>query len=1125
MQVARTHGVHIGNSTFWLVSAFFLLSGLSSLIYQIIWTRLLVFVFGSTTFATSTVLAVFMGGLALGSFLAGKKADKLNKPFFVYGVLEGVIGLWALATPFFFAAALPIYKSLFLALHEQQLLFAVVRFLVASVILIPPTACMGATLPLLSRFVSTSLSTVGDRIGTLYSLNTLGAVFGAFLAGFVLLPEFGLSITTLIAASINILLAVSVCFTSKKLEIVSAQNAPIADLEESPRLLGSESGDPADPDTAHKLSGQTKVTMLCFAISGALAMIYEVAWTRCLLMVIGSTTYAFSVMLCTFLIGIFLGSYFCAKFVDRLRDPILFFAIAEMGICLVALVSMVCFSCLPYWNLLFALSFAKDQWMTMFFRFLSSAMILVPITLFLGAIFPIVVKICTNDIKRIGNSIGNLYAVNTVGAIFGAFLAGFIVIPGLGSEQALLVTSVANLLLGLVLLLSFGKLRNSIKIFMSIGVVAVLFWTSTKPQIWDRTTLSYAQAQRRHIVSNPSVADLRSVEDWRKTLESQLETLFYKDGICSTVAVSQAHTPPVRVLFTNGHADASDRYDMENQAMLASFPLLLRPDSKDVCVVGWGSGVTVGYALSFPVQKAVCVELEPAVLETSKLFHHVNMKPEDDPRTVEEPSDGRNFLLCTPDKYDVVISEPSNPWQAGVCNLFTKEYFQICKDSLKPNGVFTMWTQISELPTDGLMHILSALKQVFPYVFVLDTGSGDVCAIASNEALSIKPEIVNKALAIPRVKKSLGNFGIKTFEDFVGRFNMCPPGIAKAVEQYPANVDDKNFLEYQIAKSYENKSYRAENTAWMSRNQGPIWDFISWNSDKPEAKALEYAKVGERLLLRDPVKAVSWANASLKLKPNGAAFSVIAQAQMITNNLKKASKVLSDGLSVCKNDAHLLGLRGSLALKLSDYANARLDLKKASELDPENSLFKFWLAQAYSPLDLGQQVVFTPPSDPDPAEVIKSCASVDDSFESQQPAVLFLLGKAYLDLGKYQEAITILSKATKIIPNAYLPWRLLGQAYAEQRDWARSNYCYDKSQVLVFDQLPKILLVAEQMKNAGNENGSLQNYQLALEMSSSNRVAYDRIVAMSKTNQKAQEVLGRWKNELRASGDNGAQNK
>ncbi|MBX9686522.1 MAG: fused MFS/spermidine synthase, partial [Candidatus Obscuribacterales bacterium] len=657
-------------SRFLIVALLFLLSGLSSLIYQVIWTRLLVFVFGSTTFATSTVLAVFMGGLALGSFVAGRYADNSKRPFLYYGILEAIIGIWALITPFLFSSAIPLYKFFFEPLHLQVIAFGLLRFSVAACILLLPTACMGATLPLLSCFVTKSLDEVGDRIGSLYAINTLGAVIGSVSAGFFLLPAFGLSVTTYLAAATNILLGLAVFLLSKSSWFSSPQTKTAVESLISPDLESI-------PEKKHlgSLPLSVKACMFTFAASGAIAMIYEVAWTRSLLMIIGSTTYAFTVMLSTFLIGIFLGSIIASRFVDRLKMPIVWFALLQICVCLAGFISIVLFGLLPYMNMVAGLYYGKSPEISMLCRFLGSGLVLVPISLCLGMIFPLAVKICARDFEKLGASIGTLYSMNTVGAIIGAFIAGFLVIPFLGSEKTLVFCSIANLILGVSLLCMFAPVRKSIKILSTFALLAVSFWSSQAPEFWDYDSLVSAQSKRR-IISRQNLEKIPSLEEWHQMNEYSGKLLFYKEGKTANVAIRYFNSPPSHALITNGHIDASDRNDMENQAVLAVFPLLLSKAPKDVCLVGWGSGVTAGYALRFPLKELVCSEIEPVVVETSPFFHSVNYKPESDGRTIVEPSDGRNYLLGTARKFDALLSEPSNPWQAGVCNLFTSEYFR-----------------------------------------------------------------------------------------------------------------------------------------------------------------------------------------------------------------------------------------------------------------------------------------------------------------------------------------------------------------------------------------------------------------------------------------------------------------
>lgn len=1098
----------------WIVSLLFLLSGLSSLIYQVIWTRMLVFVFGSTTFATSTVLSVFMGGLALGSYLASRYADKSKNPFLAYGILEGIIGFWALLAPLLFSLAVPIYQMFFDSLHLQVIPFGLLRFCVAALILGPPTACMGATLPLLSRFVTDSLDSVGDRVGRLYAINTLGAVLGSLAGGFLLLPELGLTKTIIIAASINILLAIAVYGLAKKWSTLREKTSAVPDEEQSSTIL-------PETDSEKKVSKATLAVMIAFAISGALAMVYEVAWTRTLLLVIGSTTYAFTIMLSTFLVGIFLGSYFCARVADRLKNPFLWFALSEILLCLAGFVSLALFNYLPYVNLVVAHDYGSYPGINMLFRFLGAASVLVPITICLGAIFPLVVKVCARDLSKIGSSVGKLYSINTIGAIIGAFLAGFFIIPALGTEQTLVVTSAANLVLGVVLLLCFAEMRSSIKGFSALATIVIVIWAMQGPKFWDYELVVAAQPERRQFILGTDIP-MPSFREWQEKVHSGHETLFCKEGLCACVTIHKSKTePPVITLRTSGHVDASDAVDMENQAIIAIYPLMLKPKAEDICVVGWGSGVTAGYAMRFPIGKMVCAEIEPVVVETSKFFHHVNFKPEFDKRSVLEPADGRNYLLGTSQKFDAIISEPSNPWQAGVCNLFTREYFKICREKLKDNGIFTLWCQIQELTPKNIAQVFASLREEFPCIFLMRSGNGNVATLAykdPNQKLSYKQ--IKETLELAEVRKSIDRFEIRTPEDFFARVVSCPSGVDKAIEGSYLNTDDTNYLEYDIAKSYETQLHFKENCRWLLKNSGPIWDYIDWGPISTDEKALVYARVAKSCLELETGRAFLWANESLRLKSNPDAFYVIAQAQILQRQFEEAGKTLAEAKKRFASDGRFLGLEGSIALKFGDYANARSLLSKSLSLDPKNNLFRYALAVTYSPLDVSELLgLYMAPSDPAPAKVVELLAGQlenDPQFNQSKPGAVAVLADAYNRLGKYNEAISVLDKALRKAPDKQLYWRLIAESYAGLKDWRRSAFCWNKAYEVVSQQVPFVLQRTRKLIAEKKDLEALRQIQALLEIAPANPELNQIFLEYARKNQAAAELYSRWLADTRS---------
>ncbi|MBX9570190.1 MAG: fused MFS/spermidine synthase [Candidatus Obscuribacterales bacterium] len=1013
----------MATKSFVVVSLLFFVSGISSLVYQVIWTRSLVLVFGSTQFATATVLAVFMAGLGFGALVSGKLSNKVGaKALLWYGLLEGFIGVWALLAPSMFSLAVPIYQSGFQAFHLNPLLFGVLRFLVASIILLPPTTCMGATLPLLSSFVANQIESVGNRIGTLYAVNTFGAVCGALLGGFVFLPSLGLSASTVIAAVLNIVLFILAFLLFNK------------SVSKTPGELVSAS------QKSEVNSKEVMAVLACFFVSGALSMFYEIGWTRILLLLIGSTTYAFTVMLSTFLLGIFLGSYVCAKFVDKLRNPIGVFALGQIYLCFAVLLSLTVYNFLPYLNLLVVSAIGSNETLSMLLRFCAASAVLLPITLCLGALFPLGVKICSRNIDEVGDSVGQLYSINTFGAIIGAFVAGFLAIPLVGCENTLVYAAIANLVLGLLLLFSFGAMRTSIKAVAATGLILLIAWASNKASLINEDILVFAQYEKREILGG--AADVPSWPQWLARLNRNIS--FFKDGICANVAVSQMHNPPVTLLFTNGHCDASDRADMENQVNLALLPMLLNSSSKHVCVIGWGSGVTAAYSLRFPVQSVVCAEIEPAVLEATKFFHHVNFSAETDQRCRVEPSDGRNYLLCSSKLFDVIISEPSNPWQAGVCNLFTKEYFQITKEHLTKNGRFAMWCQLNEVSPKNLREVIAALHDVYPTVYLFDSGQGDMCAVASAEPFKINLELLKKTFADNSNSELFKKFGTGNFAQFISRLTVGPDGVHGATVNTVENTDDLNHLEFDVAKSYESKSFHKDDELWLQSISGDLASCLDFGNLSNEKKSELMAEIGLETLRRNGPRGLYWLNKSYQTSPNVQALSALIELSILRGSWTKVDELFREADKQFPDDPKFLNLKAMQSLVHGDFEAARKNLESAIKRDPVNPLYKYRLAQTFSSLycaSPGQS--FWEPSDPNPSIVVNLLKEIlqDKVFVKKHPESLLFAADASIQLNHPDEALSLLQNQRNLLGNSEKYWRLMGRAFACKKDWARFKFC------------------------------------------------------------------------------------
>lgn len=625
--------------------------------------------------------------------------------------------------------------------------------------------------------------------------------------------------------------------------------------------------------------------------------------------------------------------------------------------------------------------------------------------------------------------------------------------------------------------------RYSVLVFRALIVVSVfllIWWVAQIPEVWQKDTIVYAQAERRRLMAQPAGAQFPTYEQWRDNLVTMNKTLFYKDGICANVAVSTGGNPPVRCLFTNGHPDASDGGDLENQILLAGLPLLLKPNAKNVCVVGFGSGVTAGYALRFPIIKLVCAEIEPSVLQTSPLFAHVNFAPETDPRTQLVPADGRNYLLCTDEKFDVIISEPSNPWQAGVCNLFTREYFQICKERLSPDGAFCFWSQVTEMPTKNLKEILAALTSVFPSVFIFDSGQGDICAVAMNNESRISMATIEQSLANPYLAQFLGRAHIGSPEDLISRLYMCPAGVINAVKTSDVNSDDRNHLEFEIARSYENKIYRTQNVEWMSQNHGPLWHYVDWRRSEKRAKAFEFAAIADKCLMRSSILSELWANESLKLSPTPAAYACLVRRKIIDEQFDEASKLSARSVETFPREAYLADLQGTAYLLQLDCANAQKCFERAAQLEPTNPLIKFHLAQSFSKIYVGEKRLphcVATTSNPDKVIALCKEASANPQFVMVYPSVLLLLGSAYIEKGQAKEALSVLENAVQQNVRASLAWKLLKEANASLGYSDKVAICQEKERIFLqfeVEQLKKEALEFLKHKKVRDTIGLLQ---------------------------------------------------
>lgn len=786
-----------------VVLLFFFLSGFSSLVFEVLWERMLMQVFGSTTFAISTLLTAFMAGLALGSFIGGKYAKKLKNPLMVYGLLEGSIGLYALLVPMMLKHLPSVYGLFFDVFLDNFYLFSLLRFLAVFVILILPTTLMGATLPIVSQWITRHEALFQGSIGLLYGMNTLGACAGCFSAGFILLPALGLSSTNFIFALSNFALCALVLVSRKTfLEAKKLQ----ANREKKDELLESLE-DIGELTRVVEIPGKNqKLALFSFALFGALSMCYQVLWTRGYVIVLGSSTYSFTVILVSFLIGLSAGSAALSLMVKRIARPLYWLGATQLLLALFATLTFFTIDRLP--ELLFhrlrdSVSTANEIYAFNFL--LVGALVFVP-TMLQGMSFPLMIRALVSDREDAGARVGNIYAFNTMGSIIGSFSAGFILLPwlGLSASMAAIITAsiLGAALLLLMELLGYQKQTQrtpqtrytmlAVSLFVGATSIAML-----APPI-DRVKLTRGLFRAYWA---------RELFDAKKLKKDRPELLFYKDGITVTTSVEKRGR--YVTLKGNGKAEASDGADMATQILVGLTPFIFHavnhPDTigqEKSVMIGYGSGVTAGGSLQWPLKSIEVIEIEEAMIKASSFFDHVNHKPLEDPRVDLIISDGRNFLEYNDNLYDVIVSEPSNPWIAGVASLFTVEHFQRAKRHLKPGGVFGQWVQLYEMDPQNVRVIFASFAQAFDHVQVFSSmpKGTDLILIGSNEPIPMPADGFQEAMKIDSVKKELHRAGIKDMYDFYGLMFMSHQEFLDFAKGAPLNTDDNGYLEFAAPK-------------------------------------------------------------------------------------------------------------------------------------------------------------------------------------------------------------------------------------------------------------------------------------------------------------------------------------
>jgi len=929
----------------------FFFSGAAGLIYQVVWTRMLTQIFGNTTYAIATVLSAFMAGLAIGSYLFGQIADRGKNDFLLYGILEAGVGVYGFCVPWIFAMAQKVYGPIFGLNESYPFLFNLVLFFLSFVLLVFPTLLMGATLPVLSRFYVRSFAHFGRRVGDLYATNTLGAVIGCAAGGFLLIPTLGMRETVYVAAGVNLVIAVVILIVDRLRD-----KAPLPVVPEPAEATPTES-------EARSASMLRWVVLVSFGLSGFASLVYENAWTRSLTLVIGSSIYSFSTMLVTFLIGLALGGFFYARVLGQREARLSTFGLIELWVGLSALATIPLFEKLPLIFLRLLHGFGETFTVFLYLQIFLSALVMFIPTLLLGMTFPLVARLFTQSLYRVGSGVGSSYAANTVGAVLGAFAGGFILIPNLGVQNTIIFAVVMNLLVGAWLVISDPKLSFVPRYGLGLAVIALAIIVPFKIRRWDPHVLTSGVTIYADRYESLPTDSLR-IEEMKRD-----DVLYYREGLTTTVSVHRIPGSDYVYFKSNGKIDGSYG-DALSQLMTSYIAMLLHPKAERALTIGLGSGMSAKALATFKSLKEIeVIEIEPAMIEASKFFNRAwvkfeklppgvtfpaddsnsrvwyndkekrlyykgVMEPEErselikrsedldyrgaidrlsrnarnsrhssvleDKRVRVIPTDGRNYILATPKFYDVITAEPSNPWIAGIANLYTREFYKVIKSKIKDDGIFAQWFHNYSMSPDDFRMVFRTFVESFPYVSLWSMKESDFLLIGSKKEQTFDYAAVKLIYDDNKMLRSdLDYLGLSDVYAVQGFYRMNRDGFLAFSKGASINTDDGAELEFSAPKNL-----RRATTELNRRIMTPfLVDTPPWLKSKPPPipQAMHHFYMAQSYaasLARN--RALSELEQAIKLDPKNPKFhllkmKILLEQDKSSDAVKEAIEALAQG--------------------------------------------------------------------------------------------------------------------------------------------------------------------------------------------------------------------------------------
>ena len=905
----------------------FFLSGTSALVYQVVWIRMLGGVFGVSILAVSTVLTAFMAGLALGNLYFGRIADRVKKPLYLFIAIE--LGICVFA--FLFPSTLKLIQHLYLALTHllpaEFFLQSLLRFVLVFIFLLIPAILIGGTFPVVSKFFVRELNTLGFVVGRLYALYNFGALTGCFLAGFILVQSFGHINTIYVAAGLNLINALIVYFVNRNMpQSFFSVTAQVSDTEK-----GHENSEPENSANIHSRT-IVKLVLWVLALEGFCALAYEVIWTRILLGIsYDKSIYFYTTVLFTFILGLSLGGYLVSRWIDLKKNLLHIFGGIEI---LIGLVSILI---LPAFGYIYAyLMKIRPEYISGWYQnlgkeyFIFFLLMLVPVTL-MGMTFPVAGKIVILNIKKIGRNIGFLGFLDTAGSILGSFVAGFLLIPVIGMLKAGFFVAILNIVLGLILLIFSPRLRSFVKIGIIILLLAVLI---------------------------PAFLFIPSGQYFQRllSLNRQDRMLFYKEGLAGAVTVFE-EVDGEKKLYINGSLSAFGEGDLRVDKMRGYLPSLLHPNPKNSLIIGLGMGVASRSLIQPTTESVTCVEINPTVIEACEYFSKVNRDVLNHPLFHVVVDDGRNYLLVNNKNYDVITCNSVHSRLSGV--LYTKEFYQLCKNRLTKDGVMCQWISINWMSENDYKSLVRAFMDVYPNTSIWTVDAGFVLLIGTPDRINIDYRHLRERMQNEQVKADLRELGIVSPLSLLAQFTFQDVELASYLSDVPANTDDKPLAEFSKVVNKSRNPYIIQDMIDFKTKNENILHYTGGKDDREMVlrKELSLYKQAEKQLMlanmikfrdNDPRKMVEHLLQAVEYVPDDPRFhEYLSIVYYRTGRYEEALKELEFLVQLQPDRAYHYDHLGRVYFELERYEDAVAVFQKAIELAPQLPIPHFRMASIY----------------------------------------------------------------------------------------------------------------------------------------------------------------------------------